>query len=1155
MASGLGFCRRSIGNQSPRQGLWARCSFTVVLGLLVLSGGRLAATAADEPKPAAKEPPLLLQLPAVSASQIAFTYAGDLWIVGREGGDARRLTAGVGLESYPVFSPDGKSIAFAGEYEGNLDVYVIQAAGGVPRRATHHPDPDVPVGWTADGKQIIFRSSRHSYGRFLRLFMVPVTGGEPTELPLPMAEDGSLSPDGKRIAYVPFSNKPQFPGPMRPLKNYRGGSASPLWIADLDDSSIIKVERTTSADFNPMWIGDTIYFLSDREGPTTIYACDVAGKSIRRIVDPKDAGGDIKSASACADAIVFEVFGKVHLLDLKSQKSKPVSIHVAADLPSVRSKLSKVAKAIQGADLSPTGARAVFEAHGEILTVPAEKGDIRNLTNTVGAAERDPAWSPDGKSIAYFSDASGEYRLHIRKQDGRGKAKVLKVGDGESFFYSPSWSPDSKWIACSDKKTNVWLVNVATGKSKKADTGYYGEGPTGAVAWSPDSQWFAFARPIKSFLNAVFLYSLKTGKVTQITDGMSDADNPAFDKGGKYLYFLASTDIGPSVGSGMSTFNRPVTRAAYVVVLSKDDPSPLAPESDDEKDKKDADKEKEKGKDEKGKEDKAKDEKGKDGKDKKDAGKETPKVKIDLENLDQRTIALPLPGKHYVSLSAGKAGTFFIMEAPESHIGGGGPGGGGAPGMTVSRFDLAKRKAEKIVDGASTIAISFDGEKMLYHSGPGWFIVGTAAPAKPGDGALKMDEFEVLVDPRAEWRQIYREVHRLERDFLYDPNFHGYDLHGEWARHASYVDGLGSRYDLTYLLNELLSGLSLQHVYLMGGDVPEREPRKGGLLGADFKVENGRHRIVKIYRGESWNPSLRAPLTQPGANVKEGEYLLEVNGQELRGDDEVYRLFEGTAGKQTILKVGPTPDGKGSREVTVVPIDNERMLRNLAWVDANRRAVDKATGGKVAYVYVPDTSAQGYIRFNRYFFAQAGRDAVIVDERFNGGGALADHIVDYLRNPIRNYATTREGADQQFPTSAIPGPKVMLINEMAGSGGDYLPYTFRQAGLGPLIGKRTWGGLVGIGGYPPLIDGGSVTAPRWGIWFPNGRWDVENRGVGPDVEVEFDPKAVREGKDPQLDKAIEYVTSELAKHPVTHPKHPAFPNYYKAGVKEPWEGK
>ncbi|HEV8001998.1 MAG TPA: PDZ domain-containing protein [Planctomycetaceae bacterium] len=1117
--------------------------------------------------------PLLLQTPAVSASQIAFSYAGDLWTVDRAGGDARRLTAGVGLESYPVFSPDGSLIAFAGEYEGNLDVYVVPTAGGVPRRLTHHPDPDVPVGWTRDGKEIIFRSPRSSYARFLRLFSVAVDGGPATELPLPMAEDGSFSPDGKHIAYVPYSNKPQFPGRYRPLKNYRGGSASPLWIADLSDSSIVKVERTTSNEFHPMWIGDTVYFLSDRDGATTIYACDPnTGKNVRRVLEPAEGSADIKSASACEDAIVFDQGGSIHLFDVKSHTAKAVPISVAADLPAVRPKMQKVAKTISAADLSPSGARAVFEARGEILTVPVEKGDARNLTHSPGTAERDPAWSPDGKSIAYFSDESGEYRLHIRAQNGQGKVQKLRIGDTESYFYNPSWSPDCKKIACSDKRSNVWIVDVASGKSTKIDSGYYGEGPTSAVAWSPDSQWVAFTRALKSYLSAVFLYSMKSGKVQQITDGMSDAQSPAFDKGGKYLFFLASTDIGPSVGSGMSIFNRPVTRAAYVVVLSKDDPSPLAPESDDEKDKKDADKKeadteaavddsvaadkKDAKKDEKSKD--KKDEKGKEKKDgdKKGAKKPaTPKVKVDLENIDQRTLALPIPAKNYRGLAAGKAGSFILIEAPELIVaddgGGGGPGG---PASTIHRFDLAKRKLEKLVDGVNQVAVSFDGEKMLYNHGPAWFVVGTAAPAKPGDGALKMDKLEVRVDPRAEWKQIYAEVLRIERDFLYDPNFHGYNLKKAWSEHAPYLEGLGSRHDLNYLLDELLSGLSLQHVYLAGGDVPQVEGPTCGLLGADYKVEQGRYRIAKIYRGESWNPSLRAPLTQPGANVKEGEYLLAINGQDLRGNEEVYAPFEATAGKQTILKVGPTPDGKGSREVTVVPVESERALRNLAWVDGNRRAVDKATGGKVAYIYLPNTSAEGYIRFNRYFFAQAGRDAVIVDERFNGGGLLADHVVDYLRQPIRNYATTREGADQSFPTSAIPGPKVMLINEMAGSGGDYLPYTFRQSGLGPLIGKRTWGGLVGIGGYPSLIDGGSVTAPRWGIWFPNGKWDVENRGVAPDIEVEFDPKAVRQGKDPQLDKAIEVVMGELAKHPVQHPKHPAFPNYYKPGMKDPAEG-
>jgi tricorn protease len=1091
-----------------------------LLALLLIVGGLPARAAADDP-------PLLLQRPAVSARQVAFAYAGDLWVVDRAGGDARRLTAGVGLESYPVFSPDGEQVAFAGEYEGNLDVYVVAAAGGVPRRLTHHPDPDVPVGWTPDGRSVIFRSPRTSYARFLRLFSVPAAGGQPTELPLPQAEDGSISPDGRRIAYVPLSNKPQFPGAFRPVRNYRGGTASPIWIADLADSSITKIPRADSNDFNPMWVGDKVYFLSDRDGPTTLFAFDTGSRQVRRLLDPGEA--DIKSAAACADAIVYDRFGTLHLYDLKTQTSKPIPVRVSADLPGVRPKVEKVAKNIQRAGLSPSGTRALFEARGEVLTVPAEKGDVRNLTNTTGAAERDPAWSPDGKSVAYFSDESGEYEMHVRPQDGRGEVKRIKLGDGSpSFFYSPVWSPDSKKIAYADKRLNLWYVDLDTGRSTKVDTNPYEDDIIGPAAWSPDGKWLAYTKQLKNYLGAVFLYSLEAGKAHHVTDGMSDARYVAFDKGGKYLYFTASTDIGPSVGSGMSILNRPITRSAYTVVLSKDDPSPLAPESDDEK-AKEADKEK----------------------DKKDAAKDPPKARVDLEDIDQRTLSLPVPPKNYTGLFAGKAGVVFLVEGPAVFpIDGNEP-----PPETVHRFDLAKRKAEKLVEGATRVAVADSGEKMLYRVKDDWFLVGTGSPPKPGDGALRLDGLEVRVDPRAEWRQMYREVYRIERDFLYDPGFHGYALRAAWDAHEKYLDGIGSRHDLNYLLDELLAGLSLQHVYLFGGDVPRAEGRKCGLLGADYAVENGRHRITRVYRGESWNPGLRAPLTQPGAGVKEGEYLLAVNGQDLRGEDEVYRLFEGTAGKQTILKVGPSADGKGSREVTVVPVPSERQLRNLAWVDANRRAVDKMTGGRVAYVYLPDTAAGGYTRFNRYFFAQAGRDGVIVDERFNGGGLLADHVIDYLRQPIRNYATTREGADQQFPTSAIPGPKVMLINEQAGSGGDYLPYAFRQAGLGPLIGKRTWGGLVGIGGYPPLVDGGGVTAPRWGIWFPSGKWEVENRGVAPDIEVEFDPKLVREGRDPQLEKAIEIVMEELKKYPVRHPARPPFPNYHKPGVKDPAEGK
>jgi tricorn protease len=1083
----------------------------------------------------AGDAPMILNHPAVSTRQVAFGYAGDLWVVDRAGGEARRLTTGAGLETHPVFSPDGTQVAFAGEYGGNLDVYVVPVEGGVPKRLTYHPDPDLPVAWTPDGKSILFRSTRSSYGRFTRLFTVPLTGGLATEVSLPMAEEASYSPDGRQLAYVPFTNTRAFPGGYIAWKKYRGGSTPFVWIVDLQTSKIEKIPRTDSNDFNPMWVGSKIYFVSDRDGAATLYAYDRQSREVRCVL-PANGSPDIKSASACDDAIVFDRIDGLYLYDLGTGKASKMDVKVRGDLPGVRPRMEKVAKHIQNAGLSPTGTRAVFEARGEILTVPAEKGDARNLTNTTGVAERDPAWSPDGKSVAYFSDESGEYELHIRAQNGLGDVKKYKLGDAPSFYYSPKWSPDNKRIAYTDKRKNLWYIDLATGKSTKVDTDPLGLGGPPSATWSPDGNWLAYRRPLKSAVGAAFLYSLETGKSHQVSDGMSDVGAVEFDRGGKYLYLLASTDDGPLAFGSMSAFNRGMTSSAYLVVLSKDDPSPLLPESDDEKDAP------------------AKPE----DKPKADGKKELPKVRIDLENIDQRILALPIPNRNYVGLLAGKAGTLFLLEGDAVNMPRPGPGGAAGPRTTVHKFDLAKRKDEKVLDGVSAVDVSFNGEKMLYRQGPDkWFLVSTAAAPKPGEGALKLDELEVHVDPRAEWQQMYRETWRIERDFLYDPNAHGLDLAASQKKYEPYLAGLGSRHDLSLLMEEMLGELCLGHVYIMGGDTPKPTDAKTGLLGADYAVENSRYKFAKIYRGEGWNPELRAPLLQPGAGVQEGEYLLAVNGKELKGEDNVYRLFEGTAGKQTVLRVGPSADGKGARDVTVVPVPSERELRNLAWVDANRKKVDAMTGGQVAYIYLPNTSVEGFARFNRYFFAQTDKKAAVIDERFNGGGQLADHIIDYLNQPLRNFLTGRagEGEDMAFPRGAIYGPKAMIVNERAGSGGDYLPYTFRQAKLGPLVGKRTWGGLVGIGGYPTLIDGGSVTAPRMGIWFPPGRWDVENRGVAPDVEVEYDPEAVRQGKDPQLEKAVELVMAELKKNPPPKYARPAFPNYYKPGLKEPAEGK
>jgi tricorn protease len=1098
------------------------------------------------------ESPLLLRTPTVSKTQIAFNYGGDLWIVGREGGDARRLTTGIGIETGPFFSPDGTWIAFTGEYAGNLDVYVVPAAGGVPRRLTYHPGPDVALGWTPDGKKILFRSPRSSYYHFAdKLFTIPEEGGVPNELPLPMGEQGSFSPDGTRLAYVPH---PQW---QEAWKRYRGGQTTPLWIANLADSSIERIPRDNSNDSTPMWIGNTVYFLSDRNGPVSLFAYDTTTRQVSEVI--KNDGLDFKSASAGPDAIIYEQFGSLHLYDLNAHEAKAVNVRVAGDLAEVLPHFVKVdPKRIRNFNLSPSGARAVVEAWGEIFTIPTDKGDLRNLTRTPAVAERDPAWSPDGKWIAYFSDASGEYGLEIRSQSGLGEVRKINLGSPPSFFYSPVWSPDSKKIAYYDKRLNLWYVELEKGTPVKVDTDLY-EGAQFNPGWSPDSSWITYTKQLPSHYHSVYVYSLEQRKSYPITDGMSDALFPCFDVNGKYLYFTASTDLGLSaVGFDMSSNDHPITRSAYVVVLGKDLTSPLAPESDEEKIKDEKKGEKDKEKDQSKDKSKVRDQGKASDPDKekdKDKEKEEPVVvKIDFEGISQRILALPIPAKNYLNMVPGKSGILFLAEGPMVVTRGDQPD----LNQTIHKFDLSKRKVDKFVEEVNDFTVSFNGEKILYRKGEQWATAATeeppapGGPPKPGIGPLKLDAMEVYVEPKAMWNQIYNEVWRIERDFFYDPHYHGLDLDKVKKKYEPYLDNVSSRDDLTYLFEEALGEMTVGHMFVGGGEHPEPKRLKGGLLGADYTIENDRYRVARVLNGENWNPGLQAPLTQPGVNVKAGEYILAVNGRELHASDSIYRFFEETAGKQVVLKVGANPDGKDSRDVTVVPVESEENLRRYAWVEGNRRMVDQATGGRVAYVHLPNTGGAGYSNFNRYYFAQVGKEAAIIDERFNEGGQLADYIVDYLRRPLMSKVATREGADWTSPSEAIYGPKVMIINEMAGSGGDALPWYFRKAGIGPLIGKKTWGGLVGIGGYPELLDGGFVTAPRFALYGLNGDWEVENHGIAPDYDVDLDPAAVRAGHDPQLEKAVEVVLDLLKKNPLPQFKKPEYPNYHKSdglGVK------
>jgi tricorn protease len=1110
------------------------------------------------------EGPLLLQKPTLSRTQIAFAYAGELWSVPREGGEARLLTSGGGTKSNPVFSPDGSMIAFTGDYDGNVDVYVMPSGGGVPRRLTHHPAADDVIGWTPDGQQVLFRSPRNHYAGHDQLFTVSVKGGLPHELPLPMAEFGSFSPDGGSIAYVPADNGRR--GSFTAWKHYRGGLAPKIWVTNLSTLNMVEVPREASNnDDNPMWVGDKIYFLSDRNGPFSLFAYDPKTNKVEQALPSN--GADIKAASAGPGGIVYEQLGSLGLFDPASGKAKAVSINVPADLPNVRPHFRKVEHDINTANLSPSGARAVFEAHGEILTVPAEKGDIRNLTHTPGVMERDPAWSPDGKWVAYFSDESGEYQLFIQSSDGLGETKKFSLGAPASFYYMPIWSPDSKKIAYSDKGWSIWYLDLEKGVPVKVDADTYFDGGRISfyreppAAWSPDSRWIAYTKNLTNYSQAVFAYSLEEGKSLQLTDGLSDARFPAFDQKGEYLYFTASTDLGPTLNQGdLSGYHRAVTRSAYLIVLRNDQSSPLARESDEEKsaeeDKSAGDKSASSRQADTADEPSNPDEKAKaHGPSVVNAAKsiEAVHVRIDAENINQRILALPIPARNYTRMVAGGPGTIFLIDREGLT-----PVYPGRPG-SLWRFDLASRKTEKLMEGIDAFVLSFDGKKMLYSRGLGeerkWFIASATAPAKAegGEKALKLSGMEVLVDPRAEWRQEYNEAWRLERDFFYDPNFHGLNLAAARKQYEPFLQNLGSRDDFSYLLADMLGELGASHLAVVPArtvasvlsSVQESFPGKVGLLGADYTVENGRYRFGRIYFGENWNPQLRAPLTEPGVNVRQGDYLLAVNGRELHGTDEIFQLFEGTAEKATVLRIAASADGKNARNVTVVPTESEEELRNRAWIDQNRRKVDQLSGGRLAYVYLPDTFLGGYDAFNRYFFAQSGREGAVIDERFNGGGALAHYMIDFLGRPLRHYEVSRYGRDAAEPAGAIFGPKAMLINMYSQSGGDALPWYFRDARIGPLVGTRTWGGLISAA-TRRLMDGGVVTAPNRAFYNRNGEWDVENHGVQPDYEVELTPKDWAEGRDPQLEKAVELVLDSLKKNPLPVAKRPAYPNYHEA---------
>ena len=1035
----------------------------------------------------------LLRNPDINDEHVTFVYANDIWLTNKSDENARRLTTSPGSETNPHFSPDGKLIAFNAEYDGNTDVYIMPIEGGEPSRLTWHPAVDLVRGWSPDGSRVVFASYRGSAPKrdIPKYWTINLKEKMPRSLPIPRIYKGVFSPDGQNMVYQridPWESE---------WRNYRGGQNNPIRIINLKNYEEIKLPWDGANDQNPVWIDDFIYFLSDRDFAMNVWSYNLKTKVLNQVTFFKKF--DCKSLNAGNTKLVFENGGYLYTLDPADNIPHKLSVTFGGDFPWARTHWEKVGSNIETHAVSPSGKRAVFEARGDIFTVPAEKGDVRNLTNSSGVADRNPAWSPDGKHISWFSDEGGEYQLVIADQFGQNKKKIYLKDP--TFFYTPKWSPDSKYISFSDADRNLWVLNIKTDKPIKIDNeGFAHPERTIYPEWSPDSKWIAYTKRLANQYNVIFIYSIDQIKSFQLTDGLSDSKNPSWDANGKYLYFLSSTDFGLNVGwLDLSSLERSQNSAIYVAVLSADDPSPILPESDDENTEKETEDEEDDDKKEKEKK---------------------PIVKIDFKGIDQRILALDIPARDFSDLNTGNEGTVFYLEAIPNE-----------ESFKLNRYVLEDREAKDVVSGIYKYVLSHDGEKLLYSIKDNqWAIVDANVEVKPDTGKIKTEEMQMKVDPIAEWKQIFREAWRFQRDYFYVDNVHGLDLDWAYKTYAPWVDHVRHRTDLTYILDILGGETSIGHSFTWGGDLPDVDKVSVGLLGADYKIENGRFRIEKIYTGENWNPELQAPLSSPGIDVSEGDYLLAINGVEITDKMNIYSHFDQTAEKQITIMVNSKPDMASAREVIVVPVKDESGLRRFDWVENNRRKVDQMSNGKLAYVWLPNTSVSGYKSFNRYYFAQQNKKGAIIDERFNYGGSIADYIVDLLSRELFGYFNNPVGDRQPFlaPNAALYGPKVMIINEAAGSGGDMLPYMFRQKKIGPLVGTRTWGGLVGIWDVPDLIDGGRITAPRGGFYNLNGEWAVENEGVAPDIEIEQGVKLVNQGHDPQLEKAVE-VALELLK--------------------------
>lgn len=1044
----------------------------------------------------------LMRFPDVYNDTIAFTYAGDIWLVPLEGGIARKVTSHAGNEYISKFSPDGKWIAFSASYDGNTDVYVMPSEGGEPKRLTYHPGPDIVLDWTPDGKSVIFRSPREAVtGRYLGAFSVPAAGGTPEALPMQETGLASPSPDGTKYAYN------RMPTENAAWKRYRGGLQSFISFYDLKTNRYWEMDRDNSAYLWPMWVDNRVFYANDSDGTYNLYSYDVNTKARKKLTNFKDF--DMKWPSYGTGKIVYEQDGKLWTYDVSSGAIKNVPVRILSDLVDTRPYRLGVGNQIRDFSLSPNGVRVATEARGELFSVPVKEGLTYNISSTPGARERYPRWSPDGKWILFASDRTGEYEFYLQKSDMSGDWTQLTFGSAK-FKNSPTWSPDSKKFFYTDAGNRLYVFDVET--KKDSFVGYSEYSAYGDAVWSPDSKWLAYTKTDSTDFGRIYLYSLETKKETPIGDKIFSDQNPVFDAESKYLYFVSIRDFNPQFGIFELQFNMVNGQRIYGYTLSKETPSPFAPKN-----------EMEKLPDEKPAEEKKPDEKPQELK------KEEPKKEPswDLEDMADRVFVLPLPPAGSYRLVASAPGRLLYMS-----------------GSSVNVFDFNAKRSQTIIENVGGIDVTPKMDKLAYLAGNTLGVITMQPGQQPGAGRVSTSDMDTTVDPRAEWKQSYWEAWRYERDYYWAPNMGGIDWKAIGNKYAAWLPYIGHRSDLDYLLRELLGELSTGHAYVIGAPSAPMRFVPVGLLGADYENTAAGVRFKKVFRGENWESARRAPLNEPGMNVKEGDYLIAIDGERVRPGTSVEKLLLGKADRLVEITVNSAPSEVGARKLLVRTIGDEGELRYSEWVEGRRKYVLQKTGGRVGYVHVPSTGMDGVIEFHKMFYPQVDKDGMIVDERYNSGGYIPDFFVEKLARKPLVYWTPRDMADFRSPGAAVLGPKVMLINHYGGSGGDAFPYFFKKLKVGPVIGTRTWGGLVGIFGGRDLMAGGAVTVPQFAVWDVdengNAQWVVENIGVSPDIRVDNTPDQVWLGKDPQLDKAIEVIMEELRKNPPKRPKRPPF---------------